>query len=254
MRRESFSEKNEEVDSPIPFVDFQIVNGVFKDVISNTAHYGDVISNNNGYVYNADTKHRVYFNIPLDGVLNYVYPNQNYLWSGGATPNPPVNGVCPEYFGEGLRLVATLYCADLVADPRANGSAIIACLSHNNSDYVGFNVSMKDNISSFYLNRYLVYSAPDTSVGPITIVQNANAPMKIQIDMSPTYYRIKLFEYGSTTAVGDSGLQSANFGASSKRLYPLTTSNAGQAAATYPTVYVQSYQYYKESALTDFLL
>lgn len=254
MRRGFLTEGGGGTVSPKPFVDFQIVGGVFKDVVSGVVYNSTPLAyTQDGFVYNSGTKHQVLFVIPVDGVLRYVYPNEYHKWSGGVAPNPPTNGVSPEYFGEGLRLVATLYCTTLVNDSRANGSAIVACLSHNNANYVGFNVSMKGNISSFYLNRYIDYRAPNVSVGPVTIVQNSARPLRVQIDMSETQYRIKLFEYGSTVAIGDSGLQSSSFGTSSRRYYPLGTSNAGQEVSTYPTVYVQSYQYYKESVLPDFL-
>ena len=254
MRRGFLTEGGGGTVSPTPFVDFQIVGGVFKDVVSGVAYTDSNLQyTNDGFVYNSSTKHQVMFVIPVDGVFRHVYPNEYHQWVGGVAPNPPTNGVSPEYFGEGLRLVVTLYCTTLVDDSRANGSAIVSCLSHNNVNYVGFNVSMKGNTSSFYLNRYIVYSAPDVSVGPVTIVQNSARPLKVQIDMSETQYRIKLFEYGAAAAVGDSGLQSASFGTSSKRYYPLCTANVGQAVTTRPTVYVQSYQYYKESVLPDFL-
>lgn len=254
MRRGFLTEGGGGTVSPKPFVDFQIVGGVFKDVVSGVVYNSTPLAyTQDGFVYNSGTKHQVLFVIPVDGVLRYVYPNEYHKWSGGVAPNPPTNGVSPEYFGEGLRLVATLYCTTLVNDSRANGSAIVACLSHNNANYVGFNVSMNGNISSFYLNRYITYSAPSASIGPVTIVQNSARPLRVQIDMSETQYRIKLFEYGSTVAIGDSGLQSSSFGTSSRRYYPLGTSNAGQEVSTYPTVYVQSYQYYKESVLPDFL-
>ena len=253
MRRGFLTEGGGGTVSPTPFVDCQIVGGVFKDVVSGVAYVSSYLQyTNDGFVYDSSTSHALQFSIPVEGVFRSVYPNQNHQWATVA-PNPPTNGVSPEYFGEGLRLVATLYCTTLVDDSRANGSAIVSCLAHNNVNYVGFNVSMKGNTSSFYLNRYIVYSAPDVSVGPVTIVQNSARPLKVQIDMSETQYRIKLFEYGAAAAVGDSGLQSASFGTSSKRYYPLCTANVGQAVTTRPTVYVQSYQYYKESVLPDFL-
>ena len=253
MRRGFLTEGGGGPVPPTPFVDCQIVGGVFKDVVSGVAYTSPYLQyTNDGFVYNSSTSHALLFSIPVEGVFRVVFPNQNHQWVGAA-PNPPTNGVSPEYFGEGLRLVATLYCTTLVNDSRANGSAIVSCLAHNNVNYVGFNVSMKGNTSSFYLNRYLVYSAPNVSVGPVTIVQNSARPMKVQIDISETQYRIKLFEYGSTVVIGDSGLQSSSFGTSSKRYYSLCTANVGQAVTTRPTVYVQSYQYYKESVLPDFL-
>lgn len=193
------------------------------------------------------------FRIPIEGALTYVYPNRKHKWTT-TSPNPPTNGVCPEYFGEGIRLVVTLYCPTLVNDSRANGSAIVSCLSHNNADYVGFNVSMKGNVSSFYINEYTTYSYPNVILGPFTIVQNAQSPLTIQIDMSETQYRIKLFEYGQPYPIGDSGVRTSSFGSTTKRYSPLMTSNWGQASSTRPSVYVKSYQYYLESHLSDFML
>lgn len=239
-------------NQPAPFVDAQVVDATMVDNITNTVMAsGTNYINQGGYIYNRSIG-TVYFNIPIEGVGKRVYPNAKHMWVT-VSPNYPTNGVCPEYFGEGIRLVATLYCNSLVGDSRANGSAIISCLSHNNVDYVGFNVSMKDDISSFYINEYTTFSYPNVIFGPFTIVQNAETPMTIQIDMSETQYRIKLFEYGSTVPIGDSGVRTSSFGTTSKRYSPLITSNWGQEVSTRPRVYVKSYQYYKESALTDFM-
>lgn len=239
---------------PVPFVDAQVVDSTLVDSITNTVMVsGTAYVNQGGYIYNNSTTGIVHFGIPIAGVSTYVYPNTKHRWST-TSPNPPTNGVCPEYFGEGIRLVATLYCNSLVGDSRANGSAIVSCLSHNNANYVGFNVSMKDNISSFYINEYTTYSYPNVILGPFTIVQNAQSPMTIQIDMSETQYRIKLFEYGSIVPIGDSGVRTSSFGDTSKRYSPLMTSNWGQASSTRPRVYVKSFQYYLESVLPDFML
>lgn len=239
--------------TPAPFCDYQIVNGQFIDTISNVVYKNSnsISYTQYGYVYNPSAG-TVYFFVSVNGACCDFYPNDNYRWSTAA-PNPPTNGVSPEWYGEGIRLVATLYCPTLINDSRANGSAIISCLSHNNANYVGFNISMKGNLSSFYINKYNTYSAPFQSQGQFTINQDSSHPMTIQIDMSASEYRIKLYEYGSTTAAGDSGIQTVDFGGSSKRYSPLMTSNWGQSSSTRPTVYVQSYQYYKESALTDFM-
>lgn len=237
---------------PTPFVDAQVVGATVVDTITNTVLIsGTTYANQGGYIYNGSTG-IVTFLVPIEGANKYFYPNTKHRWST-ASPNYPTNGVCPEYFGEGIRLVVTLYCNLLVGDSRAYGSAIISCLSHNNADYVGFNVSMKDSISTFYINRYSSYSYPESSSQPITITQHSSAPMKIQVDMSNTEYRIKLFEHNSTVAVGDSGVQSASFGPSSKRYSPLMASNWGQAVSQRPIVYVKSFQYYKESVLSDFM-
>lgn len=239
-------------NQPEPFVDAQVVNAKLVDTITNTViTSGTNYVNQDGYMYN-NSIGTIPLYIPIEGVIKGVYPNTKHMWVT-ASPSYPTGGVCPEYFGEGIRLVATLYCNSLVGDSRANGSAIISCLSHNHVDYVGFNVSMKDNISSFYINEYIVFSAPNVSFGPFTIVQNAQSPMTIQIDMSETQYRIKLFEYGSTVPIGDSGVRTSSFGNTSKRYTPLITSNWGQEVSSRPRVYVKSFQYYKESALTDFM-
>lgn len=240
-------------NQPEPFVDAQVVNATMVDTITNTVVVsGSSYVNKDGYIYDSNIG-VLYFRIPIEGAIKDVYPNTKHMWST-ASPNPPTNGVCPEYFGEGIRLVATLYCNSLVGDSRANGSAIITCLAHNNANYVGFNVSMKDDISSFYINEYIVFSAPNVSFGPFTIVQNAESPMTIQIDMSETQYRIKLFEYGSTVPIGDSGVRTSSFGTTSKRYSPLMTSNWGQEVSARPRVYVKSFQYYLESVLSDFML
>lgn len=237
---------------PTPFVDAQVVGATLVDTITNTVLIsGTSYINQDGYIYNNSGGY-VTFYIPIEGLYKSVYPNTKHRWTTAA-PNPPTNGVCPEYFGEGIRLVATLYCNHLVGDSRANGSAIISCLAHNNADYVGFNVSMKGNVSSFYINEYITYSAPNVSFGTFTIVQNAESPMTIQIDVSETQYRVKLFEYGSTEPTGDSGVRTASFGSTSKRYAPFMTSNWGQATTTRPRVYVKSFQYYKESVLSDFM-
>lgn len=238
---------------PAPFVDAQVVNSTLVYTITNTVMVsGTNYVNQDGYMYN-NSIGTIPFYIPIEGAVKGVYPNAKHMWST-ASPNPPTNGVCPEYFVEGIRLVATLYCNSLVGDSRANGSAIITCLAHNNANYVGFNVSMKDDISSFYINEYIVYSAPNVSFGPFTIVQNAESPMTIQIDMSENQYRIKLFEYGSTVPIGDSGVRTSSFGTTSKRYSPLMTSNWGQEVSSRPRVYVKSFQYYLESVLSDFML
>ena len=240
-------------NQPEPFVDAQVVNAKLVDTITNTViTSGTNYVNQDGYMYNSNIG-TVEFDIPIEGGKKYVFPNTKHMWVT-ASPNPPTNGVCPEYFGEGIRLVATLYCNSLVGDSRANGSAIISCLSHNNANYVGFNVSMKDDISSFYINEYIVFSAPNVSFGPFTIVQNAESPMTIQIDMSETQYRIKLFEYGSTVPIGDSGVRTSSFGTTSKRYSPLMTSNWGQEVSSRPRVYVKGFKYYLESVLHDFML
>lgn len=253
-RREYSKIQDEPTDPnpPAPFVDAQVVNSTMVDTITNTVVVSGTHYIGQGeYIYESSIG-TVEFRIPIEGEKKYVFPNTKCMWIT-ASPNPPTNGVCPEYFGEGIRLVATLYCNTLVGDSRANGSEIIACLSHNHVDYVGFNVSMKDDISSFYINEYIEFSAPNVTFGPFTIVQNAESPMTIQIDMSETQYRIKLFEYGSTVPIGDSGVRTSSFGTTSKRYTPLMTSNWGQQISTRPRVYVQSYQYYKESALSDFM-
>lgn len=238
---------------PAPFVDAQVVDATLVDTITNTVLVsGTNYVNQDGYIYNRSIGVTTFF-IPIEGAGKYVYPNAKHMWST-ASPNYPTNGVCPEYFGEGIRLVATLYCNSLVGDSRANGSAIISCLSHNNANYVGFNVSMKDDISSFYINEYTTFSYPNVIFGPFTIVQNAESPMTIQIDMSETQYRIKLFEYGRTEPIGDSGVRTSSFGTTSKRYSPLMTSNWGQEVSSRPRVYVKSFQYYLESVLSDFML
>ena len=239
--------------TPAPFCDYQIVNGQFIDTISNVVYKdsNSISYTQDGYVYRPSAG-TVYFFVSVNGAGCYFYPNDNYRWSTAA-PNPPTNGVSPEWYGEGIRLVATLYCNTLVGDSRANGSAIISCLSHNNANYVGFNVSMKDDISSFYINEYIVFSAPNVSFGPFTIVQNAESPMTIQIDMSETQYRIKLFEYGRTEPIGDSGVRTSSFGTTSKRYSPLMTSNWGQEVSSRPRVYVKGFKYYLESVLSDFM-
>lgn len=238
---------------PAPFVDAQVVNATLVDTITNTViTSGTNYVNQDGYMYN-NSIGTIPLYIPIEGAIKGVYPNTKHMWST-ASPNPPTNGVCPEYFGEGIRLVATLYCNSLVGDSRANGSAIISCLSHNNANYVGFNVSMKDDISSFYINEYTTFSYPNVIFGPFTIVQNAESPMTIQIDMSETQYRIKLFEYGRTEPIGDSGVRTSSFGTTSKRYSPLMTSNWGQEVSSRPRVYVKSFQYYLESVLSDFML
>lgn len=239
---------------PAPFVDAQVVNATLVDTITNTVMVsGTAYVNQGGYIYNSSGGY-ILFSMPIEGIGNRnVYPNAKHRWTT-VSPNYPTNGVCPEYFGEGIRLVTTLYCDSLVGDSRANGSAIISCLSHNNANYVGFNVSMKEDISSFYINEYTVFSAPNVTFGLFTIVQNAESPMTIQIDMSETQYRIKLFEYGSTVPIGDSGVRTSSFGTTSKRYSPLMTSNYGQEVSSRPTVYVKSFQYYLESVLSDFML
>ena len=239
--------------TPAPFCDYQIVNGQFIDTISNVVYKdsNSISYTQDGYVYRPSAG-TVYFFVSVNGAGCYFYPNDNYRWSTAA-PNPPTNGVSPEWYGEGIRLVATLYCNTLVGDSRANGSAIISCLSHNNANYVGFNVSMKDDISSFYINEYTTFSYPNVIFGPFTIVQNAESPMTIQIDMSETQYRIKLFEYGRTEPIGDSGVRTSSFGTTSKRYSPLMTSNWGQEVSSRPRVYVKGFKYYLESVLSDFM-
>lgn len=237
---------------PAPFVDAQVVGSTLVDSITNTVMAsGTDYINQGGYIYNRSIG-TVYFNIPIEGVGKNVYPNAKHMWVT-VSPNYPTNGVCPEYFGEGIRLVATLYCNSLVGDSRANGSEIIACLSHNHVEYAGFNVSMKDDISSFYINEYIAFPAPNVTLGPFTIVQNAESPMTIQIDMSETQYRIKLFEYGRTEPIGDSGVRTSSFGTTSKRYTPLMTSNWGQEVSSRPRVYVKGFKYYFESVLSDFM-
>ena len=240
-------------NQPAPFVDAQVVDATMVDNITNTVMAsGTTYVNQDGYIYDSNIG-VIYFRIPIEGAAKTVYPNAKHMWST-VSPNYPTGGVCPEYFGEGIRLVATLYCNSLVGDSRANGSEIIACLSHNHVDYVGFNVSMKDDISSFYINEYIVFPAPNVSFGPFTIVQNAESPMTIQIDMSETQYRIKLFEYGRTEPIGDSGVRTSSFGTTSKRYSPLMTSNWGQEVSSRPRVYVKGFKYYLESVLHDFML
>lgn len=255
MARREYSKTQDEPIDPtpaVPFVDAQVVNATLVDTITNTVLVsGTAYANQGGYIYQSSIG-TVQFDIPIEGGKRYVFPNTKYKWVT-APPNPPTNGVSPEYFGEGLRLVTTLYCEQLVSDSRANGSAIIGCVSHNNVEYIGFNVSMKTDTSTFYINRYSYFEYPAETIGPITLTQNAANPMKIQVDMTETEYRIKLFEYGSTVPIGDSGVQSGTFTASVGRYSPLMTSNWGQAVSTRPRVYVQSYQYYKESALSDFM-
>lgn len=238
---------------PAPFVDAQVVGSTLVDSITNTVMVsGTNYITQGGYIYD-NPGGNIYFAIPLEGIIKDVYPNAKHMWIT-VSPSYPTGGVCPEYFGEGIRLVATLYCNSLVGDSRANGSAIISCLSHNNVNYVGFNVSMKDDISSFYINEYTTFSYPNVIFGPFTIVQNAESPMTIQIDMSETQYRIKLFEYGRTEPIGDSGVRTSSFGTTSKRYSPLMTSNWGQEVSSRPRVYVKSFQYYLESVLSDFML
>lgn len=255
-RREYYNQQQggtTDPNPPAPFVDAQVVSATMVDTITNTVMVsGTSYVNKGGYIYDSNIG-VVYFNIPVEGVRKNVYPNAKHMWST-VSPSYPTGGVCPEYFGEGIRLVATLYCNSLVGDSRANGSAIISCLSHNNANYVGFNVSMKDDISSFYINEYTTFSYPNVIFGPFTIVQNAESPMTIQIDMSETQYRIKLFEYGRTEPIGDSGVRTSSFGTTSKRYSPLMTSNWGQEVSSRPRVYVKSFQYYLESVLSDFML
>lgn len=254
MARREYSKIQDEPIDPtpaVPFVDAQVVNATLVDTITNTVMIsGTAYVNQGGYIYNSSIG-TIPFYIPIEGVIKNVYPNAKHKWVT-VSPNYPTNGVCPEYFGEGLRLVTTLYCEQLVSDSRANGSAIIGCVSHNNVEYIGFNVSMKTDTSTFYINRYSYFEYPAETIGPITLTQNATNPMKIQVDMTETEYRIKLFEQGSTIPVGDSGVQSGTFTASVGRYSPLMTSNYGQAVSR-PRVYVQSYQYYKESTLSDFM-
>lgn len=241
-------------NQPAPFVDAQVVDATMVDTITNTVMVsGTSYVNKGGYIYNSSTTGIVHLYIPIEGIGKPVYPNTKHMWAT-APPSYPTGGVCPEYFGEGIRLVTTLYSNTLVGDSRANGSAIISCLSHNNANYVGFNVSMKDDISSFYINEYTTFSYPNVIFGPFTIVQNAESPMTIQIDMSETQYRIKLFEYGSTVPIGDSGVRTSSFGTTSKRYSPLMTSNWGQEVSTRPRVYVKGFKYYLESVLHDFML
>lgn len=194
---------------------------------------------------NGNTTNRAYY-IYANGGYKSVYINRSIKWNT-STPNPPANGVCPEYFGFGLRFKTMFYSTTHTGDKEP-----LSCLSHNNTAYRGYCLIWINNSGWCWALCKNSYNPVASSVTKIQIpyVETQSSPMIIQWDFNATQNRFKAFDnFGNLLA--DSGVDTSLH--SNERVLQLMCGNWNSGNQCNPTCYFKYIQFIDGTSVDDFL-
>lgn len=228
------------------FIHFRVVqiDGVnyFQEELSDVLYSStNLILENQAVYYNTSLGTMSLLSV-VDNTVKAVYLNKKTKWPSWVTPNPPTNGVCPYYYGEGIRLLIKLY------SPQSyNYGIVLSTAAHNNTNYRGFEIRQYGNDFQFceFFNHY---STNNYTTPLVTIGYGVDNSFYIQLDFTEDNYRCKIIDKEQNVLI-DTGVR-ANVPSGSYYQTPIMTSNWSNNSTK---MRVHYHKYYLQSAINDFL-
>lgn len=176
---------------------------------------------------------------PISSTTVQYFCRTNLRQWNNTTPNPPTNGLCPEYYGDSIRCemefyilessMATSNACQLMGEPKSNNvnmrgfgfvragnpTSLYASSPAQSSKYYFIECSTSHNNTSWY-KEVDGYTLPTS---------DANS-QRCQLDIGDSgSYRLKFFDARTNELIADSGLRGLNV--TNGSLYPIGTSDDG---------------------------
>ena len=132
-----------------------------------------------------------------------LYINNQINWNT-STPNPPTNGVCPEYYGFGLRFKMLYY-----STTNSHDKTVFSTMSHNNTQYRGYTAIYSTGYDGWVWCEYLNSHASAANYWKFNFTPDSSTNYAIlQWDFDHTYNRFKIFDSNNVLKI-DTGLRTS---------------------------------------------
>lgn len=243
MRREHNNSTQTPIESPTVLCDVRVVDGAVIDTVTGINRNNTNIKVNGNYFYTTYSSRSIGFVTVVNNAWQSVYTNKKGNWQG-STPNPPTNGVSPNYFGGKLRLVCEAYYPSF-----RSGKSLFSTMSHNNSAYRGITIRLGTTDGNFTFGEmYSNYNAWSYSQDFTFENISETNPYILQFDFTEDQYRLKMMTKDGTVKF-DSGVR--NCLTSGRQAPIMLCSYDGSNRAILQ--YVKYFTYYDGDTCSDFL-